>query len=96
MNITSAELDTLEAQGFVDESDEALPPLLLACGESFEGEADFANALTMFDRIRQTYPDHPLHTAAAEGFVRATLAEADATGAGELPTPTAVGSSTAT
>ncbi len=87
-----AELDTLEAQGFVDESDEALPPLLLACGESFEGEADFANALTMFDRIRQTYPDHPLHTAAAEGFVRATLAEADATGAGELPTPTAVGS----
>ena len=89
-----AELDTLEAQGFVDESDEAMPPLLLACGEAFEGEADFVNALTMFDRIRQSYPDHPLQNTASEAFVRATLAEADATGAGELPTPDAVGSGT--
>jgi hypothetical protein len=84
-------LDRLEAQGFIAASDDVLAPLLLSCGEAYEGEGDFERALAMFDRIRVDDPDHPLITAVDEAYVRVTLAQADATGAGELSPPAAVG-----
>jgi hypothetical protein len=87
------ELDRLEAQGLVSPPDDVLPPLLRTCGRTFETAGDFASALAMLDRFRREYPNHELVVEVDADFVRVTLAEADATGSGELQNPEAIGPS---
>lgn len=86
-------IDALEEQQFISQPDTTLPPLLHACGQAFEDEGSFSDAVMIYDRFRDDYPDHELAQDVQLGFVRATLAEAEALGAGALPAPQAVGES---
>ncbi|MBA2283387.1 MAG: hypothetical protein H0W25_19435, partial [Acidimicrobiia bacterium] len=84
-------LEELEAQRFVETPDDDLPPLLLACALLLQEEGDLAAALAALERVRSTYPDHEVGSAVDEAFVEIALAEAEASGAGELEQPEPVG-----
>jgi tetratricopeptide (TPR) repeat protein len=86
-------VDDLADQQFIAQPDTALPPLLYACGQAYEDDGAFSEAVAAYDRFRRAYPDHELAEDVQRAFVRATIAEADAVGAGTLPAPQVVGSS---
>lgn len=87
-------LDTLEGQQFISASADELPPLLHACGQAYEAGDAFAEALAAYARFRSEFPEHGLASEVEAAFVRATLAETDASGAGSLPPPQATGAGT--
>jgi tetratricopeptide (TPR) repeat protein len=89
-------LDTLEAQQFIASPVDSLPPLLYACGQAYEAEKAYAEALAAYARFRSEYPDHDLAADVEAALVRATLAETDASGAGSLPAPQEQGDGTGT
>jgi hypothetical protein len=84
-------LESLEAQRFVEAPDDDLPPLLLACGRLLLEQGDFAAALAALDRVRSSFPDHEVGPEVDETFVQVALAEAEASGAGDLAQPEPVG-----
>jgi hypothetical protein len=86
-------LGDLENLNFVISPDETLPPLLYACGQTFEQEQAFGDAVIAYSRFRDEFPEHALAADVDDAYVRATIADADLTGAGSLPPPQAVGSS---
>ncbi|HEU5086617.1 MAG TPA: hypothetical protein VFT99_04205, partial [Roseiflexaceae bacterium] len=86
-------LDNLTEAQLITSVDEQIPGLLIACGAAYEAEQDYTSAVAAYNRFRQEYPDHASAAQVEEAYVRATLAEADALGAGALPSPQAVGSS---
>ena len=88
-----SELDHLEAQQLVSSAADILPSLLRACGRAFEENGDLAQALMLLNRFRIEYPDHPLRADVDADFVRVTLADAEASGAGELENPGNIGPS---
>ena len=88
-------LGPLEEQGFLAPADEALPPLLYACGQTFEASAAYADAIAVLGRFLTSYPDHALTDPVKEAFARVTVADAKAAGAGSLPDPNHVGPSEA-
>jgi hypothetical protein len=88
-----ADLETLEAQRFVDATADALPSLLHACGNTYFSAGAYADALLVYERFRTEFPDHGLSAQVDEGYAAATLAEAAASGAGALPQPESVGGS---
>jgi tetratricopeptide (TPR) repeat protein len=85
-------VDNLAEQQFIAQPDEALPPLLYACGQAYEDDGAFSEAVAAYDRFRRDYPDHELAEDVQQAFVRATIAEAEAVGAGALPAPQVIGS----
>ncbi len=85
------QLDELRAQELMPEPEANLPALFLACGEVYEAQPDYGLALYFYDRFRTEYPDHPLADEVENAYVRTVLAEAQATGAGDLPQPQTVG-----
>jgi hypothetical protein len=88
-----SELDRLEAQQLVSSASEILPPLLQVCGRVFEENGDLAHALMMLNRFRVEHPDHPLRADVDADFVRVTVADAEARGAGALQNPGNIGPS---
>ena len=84
-------LESLEAQRFVEAPADDLPPLLLACALLLQEEGDLAAALVALDRVRSSFPDHEVGPAVEEAFVDIALAEAEASGAGELEQPAPAG-----
>ena len=88
-------LGTLEDQGFVAAADEALPPLLYACGQAYEATSAYSDAIAVLGRFLTTYPDHALTDSVKDAFARVTVADAKAAGAGSLPEPDHVGPSEA-
>jgi hypothetical protein len=86
------QLTTLETQQLIESSD-TLAPLLLACGDSYARAESWAEAYAMYDRFRSEFPDHVLIEEVMAAYARTSLAEADATGAGDLPEPAPVGES---
>lgn len=83
--------DALVDQKYIANPDETLPPLLFACGQTYETENEFSAAVFTYARFREDYPDHPLAADVEEAYVRASLAEANAVGAGNIPAPQAIG-----
>lgn len=86
-------IDTLAGQGLIGAPDEQIPPVLYACGQAYEGAENFGDALLFYERFRAEYAGHSLAADVEAAFVRATIAEAAAAGAGALPAPQAVGAS---
>lgn len=84
-------LDALEAQQFITAPTDTLPPLLYACGQAFEANKEYAEALAAYARFRTDYPDHGLAADVDAAVARATLAETDESGAGSLPPPQQTG-----
>ena len=88
-------LSSLEQQGFVASADEALPPLLYACGQAYEASSAYSDAIAVLGRFLTSYPDHALTDPVKDAFARVTVADAKAAGAGSLPDPNHVGPSEA-
>lgn len=87
-------LDALAGQNIIAQPQSRLPGLLFACGQAFERAGNTGAALSFYSRFRADYPGHTLLAEVEAAFVRATIAEAEAFGAGDLPAPRAVGAST--
>ena len=88
-------LSSLEDKGFVAAADEAMPPLLYACGQAYEASSAYSDAITVLGRFLTSYPDHALTDSVKDAFARVTVADAKAAGAGSLPDPNHVGPSEA-
>jgi hypothetical protein len=86
------DLAALEDEGYISSLDETLPPLLYACGQAYEAGSDLTAALANYLRFRNEYPDHELADAVETAYARAAVAEAEQSGAGELPAPVDTGS----
>ncbi|GAB4109528.1 MAG: hypothetical protein Fur005_18850 [Roseiflexaceae bacterium] len=84
-------LDDLVADQYIAQPDAFVPAMLLVCGQAAETEQAFSDAVFYYDRFRSEFPDHPQIEDANESFVRATIAEAEAFGAGGLPAPQVIG-----
>lgn len=82
-------LDTLTTQQLVVPPGDPVPAILLACGQNYEAARKFGDALLFYNRVRREYPNHGLSQEARTAFARATIAEAQAMGAGALPAPQA-------
>lgn len=80
-------LDGLEAEEFIASPADSLPALLYACGQVYEAERAFADALAAYGRFRAEYADHDLADDVETAYARAILEDADEGGAGELPSP---------
>jgi hypothetical protein len=87
-------LDTLVEQNIINQPDAGMPGLLFACGQAAEAAGAYSEALAFYARFRDEYPTDARAEEVEAAFVRATLAEADAFGAGALPAPQAVGENT--
>ena len=85
-------LDVLLDAGLIPQPDDHLPGLYYECGQVFEAEGGYSEALFFYETFRRDYPDHALAEDVEAALVRATIAEAQAAGAGELPAPQAVSS----
>lgn len=85
-------LDLLTQQQLIANPAETMPPMLFACGQAYENEQMFTEALIAYDRFREEYPSHSLAAEVQTAFVRATIADAEASGAGTLPAPQTIGS----
>jgi hypothetical protein len=85
-------IDGLNEQELIVDPDGRIPDMLLACGALFEAESDFTSAVNAYQRFRDEYPDNNQLEAATAGLARAAVAEARASGAGEIPPPQSVGS----
>lgn len=83
----------LRAQEFVPVMEATLPPLLLACGQVHEDGNDPSSAIDLYQLLLNDYPDHPLAEEATVALARASVAEAQAMGAGNIPAPQSVGGS---
>lgn len=86
-------IDSLVSSQFITSPAESVPQLSFACGQAFEGAEAYGDALLYYERILGEFPDHALASDAQAAYARATIAEARAVGAGELPAPQAVGES---
>ena len=84
-------LDALEAQQLIATPAETLPPLLYACGQAYEADGEFADALATYAQFRDDYPEHALADDVDAAFARATLAETTTANPGDLPPPNAMG-----
>jgi hypothetical protein len=67
--------------------------LLLACGQAHEDNNDPTSALELYQLLLADYPDHPLTEETTAALARASVAEAKAAGAGNIPAPQSVGGS---
>lgn len=88
-------VDSLLDQGLVAADAATLPALLYACGQLYEADEAFGDALIFYDRVLDQFPDHSLAGEVEQALARAAIGEANALGAGGLPAPQAVGSGSA-
>lgn len=87
------QFDLLRGQELVPAKEAALPPLLQACGQVHEDNDDPSSAVALYQWLLTDYPDHPLVEETTAALARASVAEARAAGAGNIPAPQSVGSS---
>lgn len=85
------QFQTLRAQELVPAKEGALPPLLWACGQAYEDNDDPTSAVGLYAQLLSDYPDHPLAQETTPSLARATVAQAKAAGAGNIPAPQSVG-----
>lgn len=85
------QFQTLRAQELVPAKAGELPPLLWACGQIFEENDDPASAVELYAQLLNDYPDHALAQESMPALARATVAQAKAAGAGNIPAPQSVG-----
>jgi hypothetical protein len=87
-------IDDLQVQTFIERPSTTIPALLVACGQAAEDAGEFAAAVDFYDRFRTDYPENDQIADVNLAYARAVLADAEASGAGGLPTPQQVGDGT--
>jgi len=76
----------------IAERTDFLPSLYYRCGQAYEDDGDWANAITIYESFLADYPSHPLASDAEAALARSIVAQAKAANAGEIPAPERSGS----
>jgi tetratricopeptide (TPR) repeat protein len=94
-SLACKESDSLK-NNVIAERTEFMPSLYYQCGQAYEGESDWEQAITMYENFLAEYPSHSLAPDAEAGLARSIVAQAQTTSAGEIPTPERSGSTGST
>lgn len=81
------DLESLETMTLLGTPPAVLPELLFNCGNEYADAEKWTDALVMYSRFRDEFPDHARAGEVEAAFAVASLAEAEAGGAGELAPP---------
>ncbi len=91
--IACQESETLRQSVIANRTD-FMPKLYYGCGLKYEENSDLANARKMYETILSGYPEHSLAKDAESALARTIVAQAKASGAGEISQPESSGSTT--
>jgi tetratricopeptide (TPR) repeat protein len=83
-------LSEFQERGVIPNPQDNLPAFYAACGAIFYEEGRYGEAVTMYQRLLEIYPDHPLAEAADEKLAQALISEAEAVGAGTIGQPQSI------
>ena len=85
------ESDSLK-NSVIAQRNEFMPSLYYQCGQAYEGEKNWEQAITMYEKFLADYPGHALAVDAEAGLARVIVSESQTTSAGEIPAPERSGS----
>ena len=85
------EADSLK-NSVIAQRNEFMPSLYHRCGQAYEKDAVWDNAIRMYERFLAEYPGHALTPEVEAGLARAIVAQAQTASAGEIPAPERSGS----
>ena len=84
-------LPTLMTQAWLPQPETIEPELTYLCGQTYLKQKSFEAAIVPFQTFLTNYPNHKLTQMVETGCAQAVVAQAKASGAGELPPPNATG-----
>lgn len=90
-----AQIDAFLGNDLIPQRDTNLPRLYNSCGQVYESNNDYANAVTLYERFLSEYKNHSLAPQVEASLARSIIADAKKTGAGTIPAPQRSGSTTA-
>jgi tetratricopeptide (TPR) repeat protein len=76
----------------IAQRNEFMPSLYNRCGQTYEKDGAWDNAIRMYERFLAEYPGHALTPEIEAGLARAIVAQAQTASAGEIPAPERSGS----
>jgi len=82
----------LKSNAAIAKRQDFLPSLYFGCGQAYEQVQMYADAIRLYEAFLHDYPDHGLAEAAKAALARALVADAKASGAGEIAAPERSGS----
>ncbi|MBN1923096.1 MAG: tetratricopeptide repeat protein [Anaerolineae bacterium] len=85
-------VDLLRKNSTVAERPNLLPTLYYNCGQEYEKQSNWANAIAMYEDFLSGYPSHSLASEVEAALARSIVAWARATSGGEIPAPERSGS----
>ncbi len=77
----------LSKQTLVPNSEANLPPLYVACGDSYTSAKSYDRASQMYDTVLKDYSKHPAAKQASAGLAKVLFAQSEAVPSGSLPPP---------
>lgn len=83
---------SVQGRDLIPDPEVHMPLLYYACGFVYEGDADYAAAVDMYERFLDAYPEHPYIPDVENALARAIVAGAKAAGAAEIAPPERSGS----
>ena len=90
--VACEEADSLKKNSTIANRTDFIPTLYYSCGQAYEDDGDWGNAVTMYENFLADYPSHSLASDAEAALARSIVAQAKAGGAGEIPAPESSGS----
>jgi hypothetical protein len=88
------QISYLEKASLIPRKSELLPELLYVCGQVYETNSRYIDAVNTYDKFLTDFPAHKLASSVEESFARAIIADARESGAGIIPAPQRSGSTT--
>jgi tetratricopeptide (TPR) repeat protein len=91
-SVTCERAGSLQNNNTISSRPDFMPRLYFKCGQAYEKDRDWSNAIAMYEAFLAEFPDHALAPEAEAGLARAIIAQAKAGGAGDIPAPERSGS----
>lgn len=89
--VACEEVASLKKNNIIANRTDFIPMLYYSCGQAYEDDRDWGNAVTMYENFLADYPSHSLAPDAEAALARLIVAQAKAAGAGEIPAPESSG-----
>lgn len=93
-NQTACQESESLGQSVIANRTDFMPRLYYGCGKKYEKNTDTANARKMYETFLAVYPEHALAKEVESALARIIVAQAKASGAGEISQPDSSGSTT--
>ncbi len=90
--VACEEIDSLKKNNTIANRRDFIPTLYYNCGQAYENDRDWGNAILMYENFLADYPSHSLASDAEAALARSIVAQAKAAGAGQIPAPESSGS----